>query len=103
MDFSLHKNPSLVENPSIVDDLALTKKSTIEGFQCTTYKNPQQIRVRATHPPLPTLQYALLPLGIHKEHSNLKQDIVSHVFFLWVSMFGFVHMAWENAEISVRQ
>ena len=36
MDFSLHKNPSLVENPSIVDDLALTKKSTIEGFgfQC---------------------------------------------------------------------
>ena len=52
---------------------------------------------------LPTLQYALLPLGIHKEHSNLKQDIVSHVFFLWVSMFGFVHMAWENAEISVRQ
>ena len=35
MDFSLHKNPSLVENPSIVDDLALTKKSTIEEFQCT--------------------------------------------------------------------
>ena len=30
MDFSQQKN-LLVENPSIVDDLALTKKSTIEG------------------------------------------------------------------------
>ena len=41
-------NPSLIDNlgltnvfyslnktPSLVDDLALTKKSTIEGFQCT--------------------------------------------------------------------
>ena len=37
MDFSIHKNPSLVENPSIVDDLVLTKKSTTEGFQCTTF------------------------------------------------------------------
>ena len=37
MDFSLHKNPSLVKNPSIVDDLDLTKKSTIEGFQCSSF------------------------------------------------------------------
>ena len=34
MVFSLLKKPSLVENLSIVDALALTKKSTIEGFQC---------------------------------------------------------------------
>ena len=37
MDFSLHKKLSLVENPSIVDDLALTKKSTIKGSSVVQY------------------------------------------------------------------
>ena len=32
-----NENPSLAGNPSIVEDLDLTKRSTIEGFQCTTY------------------------------------------------------------------
>ena len=27
-------NPSIVDYPSLVDNFALTKKSTIEGFQC---------------------------------------------------------------------
>ena len=31
MDFSLQKNPSLVENPSIVDDLALAKNPLLKG------------------------------------------------------------------------
>ena len=32
MDFSHRKKTSLLETPSTVDGLALTKKSTIEGF-----------------------------------------------------------------------
>ena len=29
-------NPSIVDYPSLVDNFALTKKSTIEGFQCNS-------------------------------------------------------------------
>ena len=30
-------NPSIVDYPSLVDNFAPTKKSTIEGFQCTSF------------------------------------------------------------------
>ena len=59
-----------MENPLIVDDLALTKKSTFEGFQCVALKNTHLIVLEEV-----VKRWPIHGLGVEIEGGQLCGDV----------------------------
>ena len=60
-EFVEKSNPSIADYPSLVDNSALTKKSTIGGFSCTTKNTDVLSNDRAATPDGFFRPYALFP------------------------------------------